>query len=256
MTWEVAHDSRHQADSPSTLVRGCRRSPAAAVLLLLFNGVSPVEARIKLDFQLNLNNADPAGIWGNATTIWVANDGGGDNNKIYAYRRSDGSHDSGKDFNKLRGAGNRNPKGLWSDGTTMFVVDDEDEKVYAYKMSDRKRDSGKDFNLNINLTSSISHPYGIWGNNSTIWVINDGAGTNSHDWAQTRVYAYKRSDGSRDSGKDVYLNIFDQGAGADWVVRGLWSDGDTMWIVDVAYQTDPRLQTIRQFTRRRPGISD
>ena len=212
-------------------VAGC------GVLLLLFNGVSPVEARIKLDFQLNLNNADPAGIWGNATTIWVANDGGGDNNKIYAYRRSDGSHDSGKDFNKLRGAGNVNPKGLWSDGTTMFVVDDEDEKVYAYKMSDRKRDSGKDFNLNINLTSSISHPYGIWGNNSTIWVINDGAGTNSHDWAQTRVYAYKRSDGSRDSGKDVYLNIFDQGAGADWVVRGLWSDGDTMWIVDVAYQT-------------------
>ena len=206
------------------------------VLLLLFNSVSPVEARVKLDFDLDPANADPAGIWGNATTIWVANDDSGDNNKIYAYHRSDGSRDPSKDFNTLNAAGNREPRGIWSDGTTMFVVDEEDEKVYAYRMSNREGDSDKNFNLNFNLASNISNPHGIWGNNSTIWVINDGAGSLSFSWAETRIYAYKKSDGSRDSGKDVYLNIFEEGAGADWRVRGLWSDGVIMWIVDVEAQ--------------------
>ena len=52
--------------------------------------------------------------------------------QIYAYKLSDGSRDTVKDYNTLEAAGNQYPYGLWSDGTTMWVSDDEDNKVYAY----------------------------------------------------------------------------------------------------------------------------
>ena len=204
------------------------------VLLLLFNSVTPVEARIRSGFDLDPDNAHPAGIWSNGTTIWVANDGLGDNNKIYAYHRSDASRDSSKDFDTLAAAGNQHPRGIWSDGERMFVVDENDEKVYAYKMSNRKRDSTKDITLSLErLTRS---PHGIWGDENTIWVANNGGGHTYIAQAQTRIYAYKRSDGSRDPGKDVWLADFQEAEETDWQVRGMWSDGVTMWLVDVKAQ--------------------
>ena len=203
------------------------------VLLLLLNS-PPAEANTRLEFALDPGNSVPAGIWSNSSTIWVVNDGNGAGNKIYAYHRSDASRDHNKDFNTLNAAGNNDPRGIWSDGTTMFVVDDEDEKVYAYKMSDRKRDSTKDITLSLErLTKS---PHGIWGDENTIWVANDGGGHTYIDQAQTRIYAYKRSNGSRDSGKDVWLADFQEAEETDWQVRGMWSDGVTMWLVDVKAQ--------------------
>ena len=46
---------------------------------------------------------------------------------------------SGKDFDTLGDAGNRDPEGIWSDGTTMWVVDWRDEKIYAYSMATKAR---------------------------------------------------------------------------------------------------------------------
>ena len=112
--------------------------------------------------------------------------------KIFAYRRSDGSRDTGKDFDTLNAASNNMPTGLCSDGTTMFVGDAGDDKVYAYKMSDRTRDADKD----ISLHSDNSSPAGLWCDANTVWVSNNASGINS------KIYAYKRSDGSRDSAKD------------------------------------------------------
>ena len=88
-------------------------------------------------FDLHSGNSAARGIWGNEETIWVANDGSGGGNKIFAYKRSDGSRDSGKDFNTLNGVSNTHVRGICSDGTTMFVADSNDDKIYAYKMSDK-----------------------------------------------------------------------------------------------------------------------
>ena len=92
-------------------------------------------------FDLHSDNSDPKGIWGNDDTFWVANDGAGATDKLYAYHRSDGSRDSSSDFDTLNAAGNNDVRGICSDGTTMFVADSADNEIYAYKMSDTTADS-------------------------------------------------------------------------------------------------------------------
>ena len=49
---------------------------------------------------------------------------------MYAYKLSDGSRDSAKDYTLH--SDNGNPGGIWSDGTTMWVLDVNDDKIYAY----------------------------------------------------------------------------------------------------------------------------
>ena len=154
-------------------------------------------------------------------TVWVTNDSVSPDNKLFAYKHSDGTRVATKDFDTLNGANNQNPRGIWSDGTTMYVVDDEDGMIYAYQMSDKSRDSGKD----ITLDSNNADPGGIWGNSTTIWVVNDRFSPNN------KLYAYSRSSRSYDSGND-FSTLDQQGVDDNDNPRGIWSDGTTMWVVD------------------------
>ena len=130
--------SRRLAPLPLLLI-------ALAVLgaLLLTPEVQAQSRDSGSDFTLDAANGYPTGIWSDETTMWVADFA---DDKLYAYRMSDRSRDSGKDFDTLSAAGNGSPVGIWSDGTTMWASDFADGKLYAYRMSDRSRDSGKDFN--------------------------------------------------------------------------------------------------------------
>jgi hypothetical protein len=85
--------------------------------------------------------------------LWVADF---EDHKLYAYRMSDRSRDSGKDF--TLDADNGSPVGIWSDGTTMWASDFTDGKLYAYRMPDRSRDSGKDFTLDADNGSTRCSP--------------------------------------------------------------------------------------------------
>ena len=53
-------------------------------------------------FGLDSDNSDPRGMWGNEEHFWVANDGTGSADKLYAYNRSDGSRATSADFDTLR----------------------------------------------------------------------------------------------------------------------------------------------------------
>ena len=181
-------------------------------------GVPGGEVKQGTGFSLHNSNGDPEGVWGNETTIWVANDGTGTGNKIFAYKRSDGTSDSDQDFETLNAASNNEPRGICSDGTTMFVTDSEDDKVYAYKLSDMSHDGDKD----ITLHSDNADATGLWCDAATIWVANDGTGTGN------KIFAYKRSDGTSDSDQDFEtLN-----AASNNKPRGIWSDGTTMFVTD------------------------
>ena len=81
------------------------------------------------DFSLHTNNADPAGIWSDGITMWVADSA---DDKIYAYRMSDEQRAMDQDFDTLSAAGNIDPRGIWSHGTTTWVADTVDNKVYSY----------------------------------------------------------------------------------------------------------------------------
>ena len=62
-----------------------------------------------------------------------------------------------------------------------------------------------------------NNPYGIWSDGTTMWVADNG---------DSKIYAYRLSNGQRDTGKE-----FDLTAGNDHA-RGIWSDGTTMWVGD------------------------
>ena len=185
--------------------------------------------------------------------MWVADF---EDAKLYAYRMSDRSRDSGKDF--TLDAANGSPVGIWSDGTTMWASDFTDAKLYAYRMSDRSRDSGKDFNTLF--AAGNKFPEGIWSDGTTMWVADTGNDTvfaydlstrgwdfekditlgPGHgspmgvwsngstmwvsDWRDSKLYAYSMSDRSRDAGKDFALDADDES------YEGIWSAGSTMWV--------------------------
>ena len=64
----------------------------------------------------------------------------------------------------------------------------------------------------FSLAPKNSRPSGIWSDGETAWVA---------DLDDARLYAYRRSDGERDSAKDVATGP---------APMGLWSDGETLWV--------------------------
>ena len=145
------------------------------------------------DIDLASGNDQPRGSWGNATTLWVVNDGDsgdqeGEVDKVFAYRLTDdpdteeneyGARDPDQDFDTLEADGVGAPAGIWSDGTTMWVVDRLDRKAYAYAMSDRSRLSDQD----ITLDADNELAAGAWGDIDagdidagevgTLWVVDN-----------------------------------------------------------------------------------
>ena len=149
--------------------------------------------------------------------MWVADSF---DDKIYAYKMSDKTRDSGKDFNTLIAAGNGHPSALWSDGTTMWVADSDDDKIYAYNLATKQRDAGKDFNTLADAGNTASR--GIWSNGATMWVAELGNNTNN------TLYAYNLETKERDAYRD--FNTLTAAGNTD--ARGIWSDGATMWVAD------------------------
>ena len=177
-------------------------------------------------FDLVSNNSAPRGVWGNEETIWVANDGSGATDKLYAYNRSDRSRDSSSDFDTLNTPGNNNPRGICSDGTTMFVADGGDDKIYAYRMSDTTRDSGKD----VTLDSANNSPQGLSCDRTHLWVAED------NDDLTSKIFVYLRSDGSHVSTLDIGASTLSPSSTVGAInnndQRGMWSNGTTLFVVD------------------------
>ena len=161
--------------------------------------------------------------------MWVADS---DDAKIYAYSMATKERAPQKEFDTLDDAGNRSPRGIWSNGQTMWVADANDDRVYAYSMTTKERDEVKDFDL-WNVLGAFGNvaPEGIWSDSQTVWVA-DG------DHVE-KIYAYSLRTKLRVPAKELSLwnrnmiNIFGEGNAAP---RGIWSDGQTMWIADDADQ--------------------
>ena len=204
-----------------------------------FRTLSPGDRNAKLDFNTADNNS-PHGIWSNGVTMWVArwvfNDES--NSKLYAYKMSDKSRDSSKDFNTLVNAGNEGGYGIWSDGATMWVADYRDNHIYAYKMTDKTRDTSKEFNTLSGAGNT--NPYGIWSDGTTMWVA---------DYIDDKIFAYKMSDKSRDASKE--FNTLSGAGNND--PTGIWSDGTTMWVADLS---DEKLYAYKMSDKTRDTSKD
>ena len=177
-------------------------------------------------FDLDSNNSTPRGVWGNDDTFWVANDGSGATDKLYAYNRSDGSRDSSSDFDNLNTAGNNDVRGICSDGTTMFVADSGDDEIYAYRMSDKTRISTRE----VTLDSANNSPQGLSCDRTHLWVAED------NDDLTSKVFVYLRSDGSHVSTLDIGASTLNPSSTVGAInnndQRGMWSNGTTLFVVD------------------------
>ena len=185
-------------------------NPALQTWLNGLNNFSRGHAHVAATINLAAANADPFGLWGDGTTIWV---GDSADAKLYAYTRATGAADSAKDL--TLDSNNTDPTGLWGDGTTLWVTDSSDAKLYAYTLADGRRDSSKDLTL-----PGMFVPSGLWADSTTWWVL---------DYWWEKIFAYKRSDGSRDDGKDI---TFTGASNANVHPNGLWGDGTTLWVTD------------------------
>ena len=178
-------------------------------------------------------NASPQGIWSDGTTMWVADD---DDDKIYAYVLATGDRDASKEFSLH--ADNASPGGMWSNGTTVWLADTDDAKLYAYALTDDpdtigtdekgQRDASKD----ISLHADNSDPWGIWSDETTIWVT---------DSSDEELYAYDLDTGTRQDGTGSTTNKeFGLHSDSD-VARGIWSDGSTLWVSSSNFGLTKRL---------------
>ncbi len=170
--------------------------------------------------ELGFTLADWTGLasplWSDEMTLWVADFSGW----MRAYRLSDGARQSDRHLDReaMREAINYSPTGLWSNGAIMWVSDFSRGKAFAYDLSDGARVSEQEFNLTGKQGSTIT-PFGLWSNGETLLASN---------WQEnSEVLAYNLSDGARQADKDI-----DTSASGTTRMTGVWSDGETLWVVD------------------------
>ena len=120
-------------------------------------------------FTLTGGGGDPAGLWSDGATLWVADALGG----VRAYRLSDGRRMPDGDIAEevLAAAGNHRPTGLWSDGGTLWVADNGAWKVFAYALPDRRRAADREFEL-ADRAGALLSPWGLWSDGATLLVSN------------------------------------------------------------------------------------
>ena len=164
-------------------------------------------------------NHHAEGIWSDGTTMWVADH---DDDRIYAYRLSDGAREEELGFdlyNRLLFEGNHHARGIWSDGTTMWVADHDDDRIYAYRLSDGARDEELEFGDEVLKAAGNADATGIWFDATamTMWVA---------DRSDDLIYGYDTAT------KTLVRTIDTLQAAGNHDAEGIWSDGTTMWVAD------------------------
>ena len=198
------------------------------------------------------------GVWSDGTTMWTSCDSYG----IRAFKLSDGSRDSDRDIPYA--PEHSAPRGLWSDGETMWVLQDESEgttdKVFSYKYRNNAEGlrihgspvTGHTLSAD---TSSITDPNGLPDSPdfSYQWQYADGtdiAGATDKTYHLTTADVGKKlrvrvsftdnarykdeifSEPVKITKSKFSSNSFDL-SGLDSATRGLWSDGESMWVLDI-----------------------
>ena len=197
---------------------------------LLPDGVTPASSSFRLT-----GGRFPAGLWSDDETLWASDYFGG----VRAYRLSDGTRLETQDISDdvLVAAGNTAPTGLWSDGETLWVTDYWQWKVFAYRLSDKVRVEEKEFDLMDGSTPYAG--YGLWSDRETVLLASP---------FYDRVVAHSLATGAQQADRTVDLS-------ADGIdsPNGLWSDGESMWVV---IERDNRIYAYAVPGLRKPSDSD
>ena len=174
-----------------------------------------IDDNFEQNFHLEFGHDEVGGVWSDGVTVWVVDRGS--NDSVVAYNFS-GGRVSGKDV--VLSSENNASRGIWSDGSTLWVVDADVNRFFLYTIDAVGRSDDFD---KLDLAGN-GRPWGVWGDRSgrTMYVL---------DSSDDRVYAYDFFTKVPLLYKSFY---FDQTITSP---RGLWSDGETLWILDAGSDT-------------------
>ena len=194
------------------------------------------------------------GIWSDGTTLWAL----GFYGILRAYNLSDGSEipEWSVDLTPSGLYDTRDvedPRGIWSDGATIWVVDQDIAKVVAFTLPSNCsnndnycREPAKDFDL----APENDSPWGITAGKSTPngavdtwWVTNRTADRE----LDNKIYAYNRSDDSRNPGLDFDLKQLDDISFIQRYYHGLAATDTIMYVSEYI--------TGRIYSFSMPGVS-
>ncbi len=218
----------------------------------------------------------PSGMWSDGAVLWLAENGAGVDDAIYAYDLASGERVEDREFEL--DSDNREPRGVWSDRGAIWISDSGQNKLFAYDLATGARLEDRD----IRLAEGNSDPHGIWSDGSTMWVLDGNQGAlfaydlasgellaeyALHDdndephgiWSDgvtiwvsnhdpTRLFAYRLPAPDPEAGEDEALElerVTDEEftklpRASNNSPRGIWSDGDVMYVVD---ESDDRVYT-------------
>ena len=123
---------------------------------------------------------------------------------------------------------NRGARGIWSDGSTMWVLDGGRDSLFGYDLV-----SGE-LLAEYALDDANDDPHGLWSDRVTIWVSNHNP---------KRLFAYRLPvlpGGEEETTGRERLDLERVGdeeftklsSASNNSPRGLWSDGDVMYVAD------------------------
>ena len=177
-----------------------------------------------LEFELDDANLAPRGLWSDGATIWISDSG---KDKLFAHGIENGERLPDSDL--ALHDDNDDPRGIWSDGATMWVLDGRDNALFAYDLA-----SGE-LLAEYALDSANDDPRGLWSDGVGVWVSDHGA---------KRLFAYRLPvpDAEEVDGEDLELERVRDEEFPNTILnrasnnspRGLWSDGDVMYVVDAS----------------------
>ena len=177
-------------------------------------GPSPSEVEFEWNVTRDIEQLDsghdaPTGAWSDGSVLWLAENGDGADDAVYAYDLATGERVEEREFELDER--NRAPRGFWSDGETVWVSDSGQERLFAYRLADGERLEEREFAL----AAGNSDARGIWSDEETMWVLDGRADALfAYDFESGALLAEYALDAANDD------------------PRGIWSDGVTVWVSD------------------------
>ena len=232
------------------------------------------EWTVKHDIEgLDSGHDTPSGLWSDGATLWIAENGDGADDAIYAYDLESGERVEEREF--ALDEANRAPRGVWSDRTIIWVADSGRNRLFAHNLESGERLPERD----LELAERNRDARGIWSDEETMWVLDGGKdalfaydlatgdptaeyaldSTNGDphglffdgvtfwvsDHGAKRLFAYRLEageDGEAELGRnrdEEFPNTILSRASNN-SPRGIWSDGDVMYVAD---ESDDKVYT-------------
>ena len=180
--------------------------------------------------ELDGGNDWPTGLWSDGAVLWLAENGQGADDEVYAYDLESGERIEEREF--ALAETNRAPRGFWSGDETAWVSDSGQDRLFAYELARGERVEERE----LELPRDNRDARGIWSDGTTMWVLDGG---------KNSLFAY-----DLESGELLAEYTLDS---ANDAPHGIWSDGVTVWVSN----HDPkRLFAYRLPAPERPAAED